>query len=113
MNRYLADMKQDLQKTRGARKFVDVAKEGAPRFDEVDSDNEEAVLVPAVPGGDGGVDEDGEIEADEPEPADQSAAAAATADTQHPSSHHEESGPTLATRKCRSGKPRSLSRTIE
>ena len=45
VNRYLADMKADLQKTRGARKFVDVAAEGEPRFptdEEADEDREVA-----------------------------------------------------------------------
>ena len=47
VNRYLADMKADLQKTRGARKFVDVAAEGEPRFpteEEADEDREVAQL---------------------------------------------------------------------
>ena len=32
MNRYLGDMRQDLQTNRGARRYVDVTKEGPPRF---------------------------------------------------------------------------------
>ena len=31
-NRYLHDMKQQLEVTRGARRYVDVAREGPPRF---------------------------------------------------------------------------------
>ena len=43
VNRYLGDMKADINKTRGARKFVDVAKEGLPRFDDRDDlDDDEA-----------------------------------------------------------------------
>ena len=47
VNRYLADMKTDLQRTRGTRKFVDVAAEGEPRFpttEEADEDREVAQL---------------------------------------------------------------------
>ena len=32
VNRYLCDMKQELEKTRGARRYVDVTKEGHPSF---------------------------------------------------------------------------------
>ena len=32
VNRYLHEMKVDLEKTRGARRYVDVTREGPPRF---------------------------------------------------------------------------------
>ena len=32
VNRFLGDMRQDLQTNRGARKYVDVTREGIPRF---------------------------------------------------------------------------------
>ena len=46
VNRYLADMKLDLMKTRGARKFLDVAKEGEPRFEKSEDEEVAEMLNP-------------------------------------------------------------------
>ena len=60
VNRYLGDMKADINKTRGARKFVDVAKEGMPRFDDQEDADDDEAPAPAederldsIPEGDG------------------------------------------------------------
>ena len=70
VNRYLGDMKADINKTRGARKFVDVAKEGMPRFD--DRDDQEDDEAPARDEDDqlDTIPEGNEEEMDEPEPVD-------------------------------------------
>ena len=66
VNRYLSSLKMDLQKTRGARRYVDVSAEGPPRFP-----------------GDPVIEEDGDFDdmpdlGDSEEEPDQEAAAAAT-----------------------------------
>ena len=48
VNRYLGDMKLDLLKKRGARKFVDVAKEGVPRFEDLSAEQEIATMIAPV-----------------------------------------------------------------
>ena len=48
VNRYLGDMKLDLLKRRGVREFIDVVKEGAPRFEEVAADREVSRMVAPV-----------------------------------------------------------------
>ena len=65
VNRYLADVKADLLKTWGARKFVDVAFEGDPRFptgDEEQDDEDEARRLADV-------DDELPVQADEPDTA--------------------------------------------
>ena len=42
VNRYLADLRIDLKRSRGQRKFVDVEKEGIPRFPEDGENSDEA-----------------------------------------------------------------------
>ena len=79
VNRYLADMKADLLKTRGARKFVDVAAEGDPRFptgDEEQDEDDEARRLADVD--DELPAQDNEADAAEPEPVDAQSNASST-----------------------------------
>ena len=43
VSRYLGNLRENLQTTRGARKYLDVTREGAPRFHEGDDADEEAL----------------------------------------------------------------------
>mgnify|MGYP001250986578 CR=1 FL=1 len=70
VNRYLGDMKADINKTRGARKFVDVAKEGMPRFDDHDDQDDDEAPARAEDDNLDTIAEGNEEEPDEPEPVD-------------------------------------------
>ena len=48
VNRYLGDMKLDLLKKRGVRKFVDVAKEGIPRFEDIPADQDFSRMITPI-----------------------------------------------------------------
>ena len=55
VNKFLMSMREDLPKLRGARKFVDVEREGTPRFpEEFRREN----VIPDEVDGPGGVDDD-------------------------------------------------------